>query len=103
MRQLRLTTFGGLHFHIDDREIGFSTRKTAALIVYLAMHAGRRLRAKHCVVFCGAIEPRTRPGISLSRLPCRRFANRLAVIWYTDRTDAWCGSTPVRCGSTLSS
>lgn len=52
MRQLRLTTFGGLHFHIDDREIGFSTRKTAALIVYLAMHAGRRIARE---ALCGLL------------------------------------------------
>jgi len=44
MRQLRLTTFGGLRFHFgSDCEIRLSTRKTAALMVYLCMHAGRRL------------------------------------------------------------
>jgi PAS domain S-box-containing protein len=44
MRQLRLTTFGGLRFQFgDDCEVRLSTRKTAALMAYLCMHAGRRL------------------------------------------------------------
>ncbi len=44
MRQLRVTTFGGLRLHFDgDREVRLSTRKTAALVAYLCMNAGRRL------------------------------------------------------------
>jgi len=53
MRQLRLTTFGGLRFHFDgDCEIRLSTRKTAALMVYLCMHAGRRLARE---ALCGLL------------------------------------------------
>jgi PAS domain S-box-containing protein len=55
MRQLRLTTFGGLRFQFgDDCEIRLSTRKTAALVAYLCMHAGRRLvREALCGLFWG--------------------------------------------------
>src|SRR5882757_4841525 len=53
MRQLRLTTLGGLRFHFDgDCEIRLSTRKTAALMVYLCMHAGRRLARE---ALCGLL------------------------------------------------
>ena len=44
MRQLRVTTFGGLRLHFGgDCEVRLSTRKTSALVAYLSMHAGRRL------------------------------------------------------------
>lgn len=44
MRQLRVTTFGGLRLYFGgDREVRLSTRKTAALVAYLCMNAGRRL------------------------------------------------------------
>ncbi len=52
MRQLRLTTFGGLRFQFGDDEVRLSTRKTAALMAYLCMHAGRRLaREALCGLF----------------------------------------------------
>ena len=41
IRQLRLTTFGGLRFHYgDDVEIRLSTRKTAALLAEQLKKAG---------------------------------------------------------------
>jgi PAS domain S-box-containing protein len=44
MRQLHVTTFGGLQLHYGrDCEVRLSTRKTAALIAYLCLHAGRRV------------------------------------------------------------
>ena len=43
MRQLRVTTFGGLRFQFGTSDIRFSTRKTAALLTYLAMQAGKRI------------------------------------------------------------
>jgi len=53
MRQLRLSTFGGLRFQFgDDCEIRLSTRKTAALIAYLGMHAGRRIARE---ALCGLL------------------------------------------------
>jgi len=43
MSRLSLTTFGGLRFFLgDNREVRLPTRKTAALVAYLGMHAGRR-------------------------------------------------------------
>ncbi len=54
MRQLRLTTFGGLRFQFGDDAVRLSTRKTAALMAYLCMHAGRRLaREALCGLFWG--------------------------------------------------
>lgn len=53
MRQLRLTTFGGLRLHFgEDCEVRLSTRKTAALIAYLGMHAGRRIARE---ALCGLL------------------------------------------------
>jgi PAS domain S-box-containing protein len=44
MHRLRVTTFGGLRLHYGgDCEVRLSTRKTAALVAYLCMNAGRRL------------------------------------------------------------
>jgi PAS domain S-box-containing protein len=43
MRHLRVTTLGGLRFHLGSNEIRFSTKKTAVLLAYLAMQAGRRI------------------------------------------------------------
>src|SRR5258708_5778538 len=44
MRQLRLTTFGGLRFHFDgDCEIGLGRRKRGARVVSLCRQGGRRL------------------------------------------------------------
>jgi PAS domain S-box-containing protein len=44
MRQLQLTTFGGMRFHYaDDTEVRLSTRKTAGLLAYICLHAGRRI------------------------------------------------------------
>lgn len=53
MPSLSLTTFGGLRlFRGDDREVRLSTRKTAALVAYLGMHAGRRFsRESLCGLF----------------------------------------------------
>jgi len=43
MRQLGVTTFGGLRFQrATGAEVQFSTRKAAALVAYLALHPGRR-------------------------------------------------------------
>jgi PAS domain S-box-containing protein len=52
MRQLRLTTFGGLRFQFGDDEVRLSTRKTAALVAYLCMHAGRRIARE---ALCGLL------------------------------------------------
>ena len=42
MRQLRVTTFGGLRLQLEtDREVRLTTRKTAALVAFIAMHGER--------------------------------------------------------------
>jgi PAS domain S-box-containing protein len=74
MRQLRLTTFGGLRFQIGDEEIRLSTRKTAALMAYFCMHAGRRLARE---ALCGLLwseknEPQARHSLSQALSEARK-------------------------------
>jgi len=89
MRQLRLTTFGGLRFQFGDDEIRLSTRKTAALMAYLCMHAGRRLARE---ALCGLLwgeksEPQARHSLSQALSEARKaFGDDLIqsdgrVIW----------------------
>lgn len=97
IRQLRLTTFGGLRFHYgDDVEIRLSTRKTAALLAYLCMHTGRRISREF---LCGLLwgdktEAQARHSLSQALSEVRkRFGDDLIrgdgdVVWI-DASQVW--------------
>jgi PAS domain S-box-containing protein len=74
MPLLRITTFGALRFQYRESEIRFSTRKTAALVVYLAMNAGRRIAREFlCGLLWGdSTEARARQSLSQAISETRR-------------------------------
>jgi PAS domain S-box-containing protein len=96
MRQLRVTTFGGLRLHdTTGCEIMFSTRKTAALVAYVAMHPERRLaRDRLCGLFwADKSDSQARHSLSQALSEVRRTLGDGPIL--SDARSVWANSNQI--------
>jgi PAS domain S-box-containing protein len=96
MRQLRVTTFGGLRLHIAaNREVRLATRKTAALVAFVAMHAERSFaREQLCGMFwADKTEVQARHSLSQALSEVRRALGDDLIL--SDSRSVWANSKQV--------